>query len=214
MFSKLQYISQGKTPEEQLYNIQSALDAGCTWIQLRVKNQEEAIVHQLAAQTKKSCEAYEAILIINDFVQVAQAVGADGVHVGLADMTVSEARTIVGSKKIVGGTANTLEDVLQRIKEQCDYIGLGPFRFTTTKEKLSPILGVAGYQQIMDILDAASFSIPVYAIGGITADDVALIRSTGVYGVALSGVITQAPDQKALVQQLNHKLYATPVHSR
>jgi thiamine-phosphate pyrophosphorylase len=214
MFSKLQYISQGKTPEEHLFNITAALDAGCTWIQLRLKNKQESAVLALAEEVKKSCEAYHACLIINDYVQVAHAVNADGVHVGLTDMVVGRAREIMGTQKIIGGTANTLEDVRKRIAEQCDYIGLGPFRFTATKEKLSPILGAEGYRNIMDTLAAENCQVPVYAIGGITADDVEVIRETGIYGIALSGVITHSGHQKELVQQLNNKLYATLTHSR
>ena len=125
---------------------------------------------------------------------MAAAVDADGVHVGLQDATVADARTLLGPGKIIGGTANTIHDVRQRQQEGCDYIGLGPFRFTTTKVKLSPILGVDGYRDIIAELEQLEAPYPpVYAIGGIQLADLPLLRSLGLYGVAISGLITEQP---------------------
>jgi thiamine-phosphate pyrophosphorylase len=214
MLHKIQYISQGANPQDHLLHIQQALDAGCEWIQLRMKNYDEATVLSVAASVKKHCASYKATFMVNDFITVAKRADADGVHLGLTDTSVLEARTLLGPGKIIGGTANTLEDVRKRITEQCSYIGLGPFRFTTTKEKLSPILGIQGYREIMNALSAEDKRIPIYAIGGITAADVDDIISTGVHGVALSGVITNAPDPHKIVQQLKDSLYAAVTYSR
>ena len=109
---------------------------------------------------------------------------------------------IVGNR-IIGGTANTLQDVLQRVKEECSYVGLGPFRFTITKEKLSPVLGMEGYKKIMDELTNRRITIPVYAIGGIQVGDIQSLSDMGVYGIAVSGIITHHPDKKLLLKQLN-----------
>jgi thiamine-phosphate pyrophosphorylase len=204
MFSKLQYISQGENEQTQLDNIRAALEAGCNWIQLRYKNQDEVAVYALAVAVKVLCDRYKAVFIVNDFVAVAREVDADGVHVGLTDTAVETARKQLGAGKIIGGTANTLADVAQRIREGCDYLGLGPFRFTTTKEKLNPVLGLDGYQEIMNALTTKGLSVPVYAIGGIRAEDAAAILSTGVHGIAVSGLITEALDKKELVTQLLH----------
>jgi thiamine-phosphate pyrophosphorylase len=152
MYHKLQYISQGKTIEEQLYNIHEALDAGCDWVQLRFKNQTEKDTFTLAEAVKFLCEEYLANFIVNDNLYLAQQIAADGVHLGLSDMKIDEARAILGNTKIIGATANTYEDIENHIKNGCDYIGLGPFRFTTTKEKLSPILGLSGYFRIIQEL--------------------------------------------------------------
>ncbi|MDB5280658.1 MAG: thiamine-phosphate synthase [Ferruginibacter sp.] len=208
MFSKLQYISQGTTEVKQLNNIQQALDAGCNWIQLRFKNATPAAINALAAQVKEICASCNATFIINDHPQIAKEISADGVHLGLQDMPVTDARKITGDK-IIGGTANTLDDVLKRIDEGCSYIGLGPFRFTTTKEKLSPVLGLEGYSKIMEGLNQRQMKVPVYAIGGIVLEDIAAIMQTGAYGVALSGIITHHSDKKLLLQQLNTLLYET-----
>lgn len=214
MYSRLQYISQGVDAASHWRNIQAALDAGCTWVQLRCKHLPEATVLSVATHIKKICESYNALLIVNDNVHIAKAANADGVHLGLDDMHIADARVILGADKIIGGTANTLEHLIQRAKEGCNYIGLGPYRFTTTKEKLSPILGAQGYKERMDVLEAMGISIPVYAIGGILLDDVQTIMNTGVYGIAVSGLITQAVDQKNIVQQLNKVLNGSLTNSR
>lgn len=214
MFSKLQYISQGSTATEQLNNIQQALSAGCNWIQLRYKNATTDEVTTLAEQVKILCTDHAATFIINDHPHIAKAVDADGVHLGLTDMSIIETKEIVGPDKIVGGTANTLEDALQRVEEGCSYVGLGPLRFTTTKEKLSPVLGLEGYKKIMEALTQRHIPIPVYAIGGIVLEDIEAIMQTGVYGVAVSGIITNHPNKKLLVQQFNTHLYETVNHSR
>jgi thiamine-phosphate pyrophosphorylase len=208
MYSKLQYISQGFTAKEQLENIQSTLDAGCEWIQLRFKNADEIEFSSVAQQVKNICKKYNATFIINDNVELAKNIDADGVHLGLQDTSVLQARAILSDNKIIGGTANTLSDVLTRIDERCDYIGLGPFRFTSTKTNLSPVLGLDGYKNIMTEVLKNKAHIPIYAIGGISIDDVAPILNTGVYGIAVSGTITNHSNKKELLQTFNSLLYS------
>jgi thiamine-phosphate pyrophosphorylase len=108
MYKKLQYISQGNTVEAQLYNIQKALDSGCDWIQLRFKT-KTPLTLTFAKAVKEICNGYKATLIINDNVYLAQQIAADGVHLGLTDMGIPEARRILGTYKIIGATANTLK---------------------------------------------------------------------------------------------------------
>lgn len=201
MLSKIQYISQGTTAEEQLKNIQAALEAGVVWIQFRMKEVDDILFETTAIQAQAMCKRYQAIFIINDRVSIAQKIDADGVHVGLNDLAIKEVRKILRPNSIIGGTANTLADVEQRIQEKCDYIGLGPFRFTKTKQNLSPIVGLSGYQKIIDSI--SDRSIPIYAIGGIEVKDVSSIILTGIHGIALSGLITHAPNKKELITQLN-----------
>lgn len=202
MLSKLQYISQGATEQEQLKNIQSALDAGCNWIQLRHKNVSENELLHASEKVKVLCDSYNATFIINDHPSIAKKTDADGVHLGLLDMPVAEARNILGPDKIIGGSANTLEDVLNRINEKCDYVGLGPYRYTTTKEKLSPVLGIEGYKRILNHLEKNNLSIPIYAIGGIRLEDAEFIFSSGIFGVAISNEITLSTNKRELVSQL------------
>ena len=209
MYNKLQYISQGNSVQEQLLNIHKALDNGCHWIQVRFKNQNALEVFTLAEAVKMLCKEYLATFIINDNVHLAKQLDADGVHLGLSDMSAKEARIILGKTKIIGGTANTFEDVLHRTAENCDYIGLGPFQFTTTKQNLSPILGLEGYQSIIKQMKIKNIQIHIYAIGGITLENVEDLMETGIHGIAVSGLITQSENPSQLITQLNDKLYGT-----
>jgi len=206
MPDRLQYISQGNTVTEQIANIQSALAGGCSWIQLRFKNASAEMLRQLAFEVKDMCCLHNARLIINDHVPLALETGADGVHLGLTDMPVAAARKIIGPHKLIGGTANTLDQVLQRIDEGCDYIGLGPYRFTTTKEKLSPVLGVEGYRNILQQLPEGTTP-PIYAIGGILPEDIAGLIAAGLYGIAVSGLITNAAKKQDIIEKIKEELY-------
>lgn len=191
---KLQYISQGFTIAEQEINIRKALDNGIKWIQVRWKNAPENEFIRLCKNSKLLCSEYQSVCIINDDVQIAKDIDADGVHLGLKDTSIDIARQILGKNKIIGGTANSISDVLQRMNESCDYIGLGPLRFTSTKEQLSPILGFEGYQKIIEGLRSKSLEIPkIFAIGGVVFKDIELLQQIGIYGVAVSGQITNQP---------------------
>lgn len=206
MLHKLQYISQGSTPEIHIHNIESVLQAGVKLVQLRLKNISDEQYVDYAIKVKTLCNKYNANLIINDNPIVAKACDADALHLGLDDMNILEARKIV-SNKIIGGTANTFEHIQQRCSEEVDYIGLGPYRFTKTKEKLSPILGIEGYQNIILQMKKSNLSTPIYAIGGIELQDIESIIYTGVYGIAVSGLLTYAENKEHLVNEINKILY-------
>jgi thiamine-phosphate pyrophosphorylase len=203
MFSKLQYISQGKIASEHFLNIKQVLDAGCTWIQLRIKQKEELL--KIAEKVKLICQEYQATFIINDFIEIANQVSADGVHLGLGDESIENARETLGKNKIIGGTANTIVDVKQRIMEKVDYIGLGPLRFTQTKQNLSPVLGLDGYKNILSTI--SQNKIPIYAIGGVEMEDIAQLFDTGIYGIAISGMLTRVNDKKKCVKRINQLFY-------
>ena len=195
MKTKLQYISQGSSLPEQESNILRALQAGVDWVQVRWKQAPEQDLLQLCLNVKRYCVVYNAVCIINDHVLLAKEISADGVHLGLEDGAVADARRLLGPGKIIGGTANTLQDVQQRIAEQCDYIGLGPFALTTTKDKLSPVLGLDGYRDVCRYFSERQEIIPpVYAIGGIGLEDIPALMQTGIYGIAVSGLITRCPE--------------------
>jgi thiamine-phosphate diphosphorylase len=185
-----------------LEQVEAACRAGIRLIQLRMKEASDDEFLQTAREAKKICAACGCLMIINDRVEVAVAADADGVHVGQEDMPVRDARLLLGEGKIVGGTANTLEDIREHYLGGADYIGLGPYRYTTTKKKLSPILGLEGYRRVMRGLEAEGILLPVFAIGGIGVPDVGLLLEAGVYGVAFSGLLVQARDREELVRQL------------
>lgn len=199
---RIQFISQGNNEKEQLESVQIALDAGCRWVQLRCKWGTHAERSLLAARVKTLCLDYGSRLIINDDVKLARETDSDGVHLGLDDLPIQKARETLGDHCLIGGTANTIEDLKRRIDEGCDYIGLGPLRFTATKEKLSPILGIKGYE---DLLSSVATEIPIIAIGGIKETDIEDLLSVGVYGVAISGAIVKAPHPKTLIERIHEK---------
>ncbi len=204
--SRLHFISQENEGMSHVDSIRLALEAGCRWVQLRVKNRTEEEVLPIAWEAIRLCDSYGAKLIINDFPLVALAVGAYGLHLGLTDMPVREARTLVGGKMVIGGTANTWDDILQRVKEGADYVGLGPYRFTNTKQNLSPIVGIGGYRTLMHQMREAGYTTPIIAIGGITPGDIAELRETSVHGVAISGALIGADDPKSTFYQIQKAL--------
>ncbi|WP_321332068.1 thiamine phosphate synthase [uncultured Bacteroides sp.] len=169
-----------------------ALEGGCKWIQLRMKEATPEEVKAVALQLKPLCKKQEALLIIDDRVELAKEVEADGVHLGKTDMPVTEARQILGEGFIIGGTANTFEEVQAHYRARADYVGIGPFRFTTTKKNRGPVLGPEGYRNIVEQMERASIELPTVAIGGILYEDIATILQTGIKGIALSGAILQA----------------------
>jgi len=183
---KLYYISQG----DHLKNIENACEGGVKLIQLRAKELPFKVYFQLALKAKEICDFYGAILIINDNVEVAALVNAQGVHLGKSDRSPKEAREILGAGKIIGATANTYEDCMVLIEQKVDYIGLGPFRFTSTKQHLSPLLGIEGYSKILQKLKKNGCNTPVYAIGGIEKEDVEALFKTTINGVAVSGILS------------------------
>ncbi|ADV49962.1 thiamine phosphate synthase [Cellulophaga sp. E16_2] len=184
----LHYISQGETPQEHLKNIKSACTAGATLVQLRLKNLSPKKVLKFASEAKEITDHYQTRLIINDHYRIAKEVKADGVHLGRTDTCPSIARKYLESWQIIGGTANTISDCNALIAKNVDYIGVGPYHFTKTKESLSPILGLEGYAAILEKLKT---TIPIIAVGGITVTDVPEILKTGVYGVAVATAITK-----------------------
>lgn len=199
---RLHYVSQGQSPEDHLQYIKRACAAGCPWIQLRLKEVDLDTYIATAQKAKIICQQYGALLTINDQVAVAAAIEADGLHLGKEDMPPSIARPQLPKDMLIGGTANTWEDILRLQAEQVDYIGLGPFTMTSTKKKLSPILGLAGYQDLLAKMQQANINIPVLAIGGIQEKDVVELKQTGIWGIAVSGLISHATNPKSLCEAL------------
>lgn len=200
--SMLHYITT--TPEAA----ELACQGGVRWVQLRVKNQSYNIWKQLALETQAVCRRHGAMLLINDNPRLAQEIGADGVHVGAADMPPAEAREMLGAKFFIGGTANTFADVQRLVAAGVDYVGLGPFRFTRTKEKLSPILGLAGYAETLQKCRAAGLTVPIIGIGGIMLADVGALLATGLHGIAVAGSIGQAENPVAAARLFVNELAA------
>ncbi|WP_306353637.1 thiamine phosphate synthase [Flavobacterium sp. '19STA2R22 D10 B1'] len=198
------YISQGSTPEDHLQNIETICRAGGTCIQLRLKDYSDDIVLETALKAQKICKTHQAIFIINDYVTIAKEIQTDGVHIGKTDMSPLEARKLLGDTFIIGGTANTFEDIEELNAARVDYIGLGPFRSTTTKKNLSPLLHLSGYESISRKVIEAKITVPIVAIGGIQFDDIPLLAETAISGIALSGLLTHAKEPALIINYINH----------
>lgn len=175
-------------------------EAGARWIQLRHKGDTLEKWTEVARDVVAVCRSHGAICIINDSVDVALASGADGVHLGKLDEDWAAARQRLGRSLLLGGTVNNAEDAQRAIAADClDYVGVGPWRYTSTKKNLAPVLGEAGVRSLVAMLDG----LPAWAIGGIESDDVPVVRETGAAGVAVSSGLYRGGHIKA-----NYKSYA------
>lgn len=190
----LQFITHPSPRFSITEEVRLVLEGGCKWIQLRMKDASYDEMRATALEIIPLCKENDAIMVIDDNVKLTEELRVHGVHLGKNDMPPRQAREELGPHAIIGVTANTADDILAMRGIDVDYVGLGPFRFTTTKSALSPVIGLDGYRDIMSAIRAAGSELPVVAIGGITLDDITPLMETGVNGVALSGAIINAPD--------------------
>ena len=200
---KIQFItspSKFYSIEEQ---VEKACSAGIKFIQLRLKNTEENNFIKTALKIKEICRKFSSLLIINDNVKIAQIIEADGVHLGKTDMHPSQARIMLGSKAIIGATADNFEYIKQIADFPIDYIGLGPFAFTQTKENISEILGFSGYSEILNKCASENIDIPIYAIGGIKTVNIEQLMKTGIHGIAISSLISNSQNIEKTVNEIN-----------
>jgi thiamine-phosphate pyrophosphorylase len=196
--ARLHYLTQDNVPGMSHAQLaESACSAGLRWVQLRAKGADETEWQRIAEETKKITDCFRAKLIINDNPQLALKIQAHGVHLGKNDIPPAEARAMLGSDAIIGGTANNMEDLKRLVKEDIDYIGIGPFRFTTTKQQLSPVLSKEELHELIRYQK----DIPVVVIGGILATDVKEILEAGAHGVAVSSAINLGADRIAAARQ-------------
>ena len=198
----LQFITHKNERHGYLDGAEAALRGGCRWIQLRMKDEPDESVIAAGRQLAPLCRAAGATFIIDDHVALVDAGGAGGGPRGTHRMPRGAARRPPRTDRNNGATANTFDDIAAAVAAGADYIGLGPFRFTETKKRLSPILGLGGYRDIMARCRRAGYTIPVVAIGGITPEDIEAIMATGVTGIALSGTILRADDPAAATSQI------------
>lgn len=192
---RLQFITHYTETYSYIDSVRIALEGGCRWIQLRMKEAEESLLEKTAITVQQMCKDYGATFIIDDHVLLTKKIKADGVHLGKNDMPIAEARKILGDSFIIGGTVNSFEDILSHLQEvTLDYFGCGPFRFTSTKKNLAPILGFDGYKDLIQKMKEMNIRIPLVAIGGICKGDIPELLQSGVNGIALSGSILHADD--------------------
>jgi thiamine-phosphate pyrophosphorylase len=160
--------------------------AGARWVQLRMKGADRGLWIDEACAAAEACHAHGAILIVNDSAEIAVASGADGAHLGSLDGPWAEARSALGPDRILGATVNSEADARRAAECGCvDYAGVGPLRFTPTKQALAPVLGIDGVARLVADLRG----IPAWVIGGVGPGDLPALRRAGAAGVAVSSAI-------------------------
>jgi len=178
--------------------VEEAIKAGITFLQLREKNLDYDSFLHLAKEIKKVADKYRIPYVINDNVDIAIACGADGVHVGQRDLDAKSVRKIIGPDKILGVSAQTVEQAINAEKNGADYIGVGSVFPTSTKLDAEEV----SFETLRDICNAVS--IPVVAIGGINKDNVLKLAGSGIDGIAVVSAIFAQEDITAAVKKLRH----------
>jgi thiamine-phosphate pyrophosphorylase len=174
-----------------------AVEGGADIVQFREKQGSTRHLIQSATEMKKICERHNASFIVNDRIDVAIASKAHGVHLGQSDFPIGPAREILGEEKIIGGSASTIEEALLCMKEGADYVGFGPVYETTSKDDAGPVSGLVKLKEV-----AAAVSIPVIAIGGISAENAADVMKADAYGIAVISSVCCQEDPKEATHRL------------
>ena len=180
--------------EKDFYScIEEAIKGGVGIVQLREKNISTKGFYEKALKVKEICKNYGALFIINDRLDIAQAVGADGVHLGQSDMPIEEARKILKDKFLIGATARNMEESKRAELLGADYIGSGAIFGTSTKDNAKKL----EMEELKKIV--ASVKIPVFAIGGININNVGSLKNIGLQGIcAVSGILSEKNCKKAV----------------
>lgn len=183
--------------EETLYSqVKQALEGGATIIQLREKNLDYDSFLKEAIDIKELCHEYGVKFIVNDNIKVAIECDADGVHVGQDDMDVTEVRKLIGKDKIIGLSAQTVEQAKLAQEQGADYLGVGAVFITSTKKDAKNVT----FEELKEICD--SVDIPVVAIGGISKDNAMELKGTGIDGISVISAIFAQKDIKKAAEEL------------
>jgi thiamine-phosphate pyrophosphorylase len=180
-----------------------AVAGGADAIQYRDKHSSMRQVLQTARHLRDICHRANVALIINDRIDVAMAVDADGVHLGQNDVPIAVARELLGADKLIGGSASTLEEARQVEQDGADYIGCGHIFPTQSKDKPYPARGTDFLREV-----CADVKIPVIAIGGITIDNAPQVLAAGASGIAVIGTVSHAPDPREATRKLSTLIHA------
>ncbi|QGN46834.1 thiamine phosphate synthase [Micromonospora sp. WMMD558] len=197
---RLHLITDTRPGRDPLAVVRAALPVARAELVVQVRVTDDATdreAYDLARRVVVLCARYRATCLVNDRLHVALAVGADGGHVGADDLPVGAARAVLGSAAVLGATARDPGTAGEAVAAGASYLGVGPYRPTSTKDGLPTAIGVAGVRAV-----AAAVSVPVVAIGGVTAEDVPALRAAGAYGVAVVGALSGAADPARATAEL------------
>lgn len=196
--TSLYFITDSTGMEENvfLYKVEQALSGGVTIMQIREKDKSTREYMHLAEKVHEIAVKYNVPLIVDDRIDVALAVGAEGVHLGQSDMPVNTARKIVGDGMIIGATTKTVVQALEAVKNGADYLGVGAIYPTTTKVKTV----LTSVDTLKDICRAVN--LPVNAIGGLNKDNCHVLENTGISGICVVSAIMKSPEPKQSASEL------------
>ncbi|MEK7379144.1 MAG: thiamine phosphate synthase [Candidatus Binatota bacterium] len=180
-----------------LWVLERALEGGVRAVQLREKDLGGRELFVLAEKTKRLCERYQANLFVNDRVDVALGVDADGVHLGGDSMPVRAARELLGAEKLIGVSTHSIKEAREAEQEKADFILFGPVYFTASKAAYGEPQGLGRLKKVVE-----KISLPVYAIGGVKAENIAEVKETGVRGIALISAVLSASDPRAATRRI------------
>lgn len=210
---RIQYITH---PEEDFSNLtwlEKLAEGGISWVQLRIKEDDLAEFHpnlhykatfiEIADLLREKTNELGLLLTINDHPEIARLSGADGIHLGMDDK-MEESETTGFS--ISGGTAHDFVEMEKHPIDKLDYFGVGPFRETKTKKKIKSVLGTEGFKSLVVEMEKEGIQKPIFAIGGIEENDIPEIMKTGVYGIALSGLIHKNNFDVQLIKNIVQKV--------
>jgi thiamine-phosphate pyrophosphorylase len=197
MLGRLHLLTDARIGRDALGIAMRALAAGAPVVQLRVKGCTDRELYDLGLRLVAACRDHGATCIVNDRVDIALAIGADGTHLGADDLPVAAVRRIAGAGHLIGGTSREPGHAARLVACGADYLGVGPAYTTSTKDGLPAPLGPTGVGAV-----ARAVNVPVIAIGGITADRVAPLMAEGAYGVAVVAAVSDAADPIAATTEL------------
>jgi len=180
-----------------LWVLERALEGGVRAVQLREKDLGGRELFVLAEKTKRLCERYQANLFVNDRVDVALGVDADGVHLGGDSMPVRAARELLGAEKLIGVSTHSINEASEAEREKADFILFGPVYFTASKAAYGEPQGLGRLKKVVE-----KISLPVYAIGGVKARNIAEVKETGVRGIALISAVLSASDPRVATRRI------------
>lgn len=208
---KIQFITGTNPRLSHAEEARKACRGGIRFIQFREKNATLENCKRMAETTLEVCKQYAAYLIVNDYIEVAQEIKADGVHLGYNDESPSNAREVLGKNAIIGGTGNAFEDIQALHQKGINYLGVGPLRYTSNKDKLKPFLGMEGYKKIISQMKEAGIDLPVYAVGGIQLSDIPDLLGNGVHGLAVASSIGRDLEPEKAASEFVQKMEAQSV---
>ncbi|TAJ79443.1 thiamine phosphate synthase [bacterium] len=180
-----------------LWALEQALAGGVRAVQLREKDLGGRVLYLLAQKIKKLCQRYHASLFVNDRIDVALGVDADGVQLGSASMPVEAARGLLGEKKLIGVSTHSVQEAKEAEQAGADFILFGPVYFTPSKAVYGRPQGLGPLKEVVE-----KISLPVYAIGGIKRENIAEVKATGIRGVALISAVLSASDPRAAAREI------------